>query len=84
LDEGRALIGRKFEHIRQPCGHLARWAARVGLDLLDQIERAADPLRQCRLGQIQRFAPALDPQPQRDDVTYRSLPPTFTAVVQPE
>src|SRR5207253_10047539 len=74
LDEGRALISRKFEHIRQPRGHLARWAARVGLDLLNEIERAPDPLRERRLSQIQRFAPPLDPQAERNDIAHEWLP----------
>ena len=49
----------------QPLGELPGRPACIGLDLLDQVERAADPLRELRLGQVERFASPLQPVAER-------------------
>ena len=64
-DEVVVLRRRKLELGRQQRGDLARWPARIALDLDDQVFRAADQRRQRLLRQVERFAAALDPQPER-------------------
>ena len=59
----------------EPFSEPPRRAALVGLDLSDGETRAADPLAECFLGEIQRFAPP--PQP----VTKRMCP--ILQVVRP-
>ena len=57
LDKGHPLRCVEAEAVGQFLGQRARGAPCIGLDLLDQIKRAADPLREFCLGQVERLAP---------------------------
>jgi hypothetical protein len=64
-DEGSVLLGRQHQVLGQQCRDLARGAAGVALDPDDQVLRAADQCRERLLGQVERFAAALDPLSER-------------------
>jgi hypothetical protein len=62
LHEGRLLVGRELQMLCEALGSLARGALLVGLDFADADHRAADQPRQPLLGQVERFAPPLEPR----------------------
>jgi hypothetical protein len=65
-DECGVLRLWQLQCMRQPLGDLARGPPRVGLDFTQGLGGAADPLRQRLLGQVERFAPPLQPPSEGD------------------
>jgi hypothetical protein len=65
LDKRHALALVEDELLGQFLGKLARRSSRVGFDLLNEIKRAADSLREFGLGQVERFAPPPQPVAER-------------------
>jgi hypothetical protein len=80
LDKGHSLRCVEAEAVGQALGKLARRSPRIGLDLLDQIERAADSLREFCLGQVERLAPPPQPVAERVRVIH---PPSCTGSRHP-
>ena len=59
--KGRALVGWHGQRLREQAGHLARGAARTGLDFLNSVGRTVGAFGKVELAEIQAFAPPAKP-----------------------
>ena len=75
MHKGGVLARWQRQTLGQAFGHLTRGPPAIGLDIAQIVRRAADAVRQRRLGQVERTPALLEPASERGVVVHGCLRP---------